>query len=226
MRWASGFLAAGTTAAVQRIRVLIADDHPLFRDGIARAIADRPELELVGTAADGRAALEGIRTLAPDVAVLDLRMPGLDGLDVLRAVTRDGLVTRVLLLSASAEGSVAYAGIQAGASGFLTKDTDRDAICDAVTAAARGESVLDPRLQDAMMKEIRAQAPDAGPRLTAREREVLLLISSGLTAPAIAARLVVSVPTVKTHMASLYAKLGVSDRAAAVAEAMRRGLLE
>ena len=217
---------AARTRTVAPIRVLIADDHPLFREGIARAIGERAEFELIDEAVDGRAALEGIRRLRPDVAVLDVRMPGLDGIQVVEALVREKIGTKVLLLSAWTDGSVAYAGIQAGAAGYLTKDTDREEICDAVLAAANGETVLDPQLQAAVLGEIRARAPQPEPGLTAREQQVLALIAEGLTAPSIAAQLVVSVPTVKSHMATLYGKLGVSDRAAAVAEAMRRGILE
>jgi two-component system, NarL family, nitrate/nitrite response regulator NarL len=212
---------------MERVRVVIADDHPVFRDGIARAVRERPDLELVGAASGGREALDLLREHRPLVAVVDLRMPDVDGLQVVQAVQREELGTRVLLLSASTEGAVALTGIEAGAAGYLTKDRDREAICDAVQAIARGESVLDPALQGAVLGEIRQRGAAAGgPKLTPREREVLVLIATGLTAPAIAQRLVVSVPTVKTHLASLYDKLGVSDRAAAVAEGMRRGLLE
>ncbi len=210
-----------------RATVVIADDHPLYREGLARALSGRPDLELVGEAGDGRAALEMIHRLSPDVAVLDMSMPGLRGLEVVESLTRDGASTRVLVLSAAVESSLVYAAVAAGAAGYWSKDADRTAICDAIAAVARGERVLDPSLQSGVFAEIHAREVDVGrPVLTAREREILLLIAEGKTAPAIGKQLFLSTATVKTHLAHLYEKLGVGDRAAAVAEAMRRGLVE
>lgn len=211
----------------KRATVLIADDHPLYREGLARAVSSRPDLELVGEAGDGRTALERIRQLAPDVAVLDMLMPGLRGLEVVEALARDDLPTRVLVLSAAVESSLVYAAVAAGAAGYWSKDAQRDAICDAIAAVARGERVLDPSLQSGVFSEIHAREVDTDrPVLTSREQEILVCIAQGKTAPTIGAELYLSTATVKTHLAHLYEKLGVSDRAAAVAEAMRRGLLE
>ena len=213
--------------AEPRVTVLIADDHPLFRDGIARAVRGRPDLELVAEVADGRTALERIRELAPAVAVLDLRLPDLDGLEVLNAVRRDALPTRVLMLSATTEGPTVFKAISGGAAGYLSKSSDRTAVCDAVAAVARGDTVLDPALQAGLLDEVRILGvADARPVLSPREAEVLSLLAEGLSAPAIGRRLFLSTATVKTHLGHLYEKLGVSDRAACVAEAMRRGLLE
>jgi two-component system nitrate/nitrite response regulator NarL len=211
----------------RRVTVVVADDHPLFRDALERAVRGRPEFELVATAADGRQALDRIRELAPDVAVLDLRLPGLDGLQILNAVRRDALATRALILSATGEPQVVYGALQVGAAGYFLKGAERDAILDAIAAIARGGTVIAPELQADVFTEIRLRGTgEERPILTAREREVLALTAEGLSAPQIAQRLIVAVPTVKTHQARLYEKLGVSDRAAAVAEAMRRGLLE
>jgi two-component system nitrate/nitrite response regulator NarL len=211
----------------KRATVLIADDHPLYREGLARAISGRPDLELVCEVSDGRTALEQIQQLAPDVAVLDMRMPELRGLEVVEALTRDGSPTRVLVLSAAIESSLVYAAVAAGAAGYWSKDAERDAICDAIAAVARGARVLDPSLQSGVFSEIHAREVDTGrPVLTSREHEILRCIAEGKTAPAIGAELYLSTATIKTHLAHLYEKLGVSDRAAAVAEAMRRGLLE
>ena len=213
--------------APERVTVLVADDHPLFRDGIARAVKDRPDLELVGEAADGRAALDGIRELAPAVAIVDLRLPDLDGMDILNAVKRDGLATRILMLSASTEGPLVFQAVSAGAAGYLSKNADRTAVCDAVAAIARGESVLDPGVQSGLFAEVRSRGvTDQRPVLTQREGEILRLIAEGKSAPDISRELFLSTATVKTHLGHLYEKLGVSDRAACVAEAMRRGLLE
>ena len=210
-----------------RVSVVVADDHPLFREGIERAVRERPDLELLGVAADGREALERIRELAPRVAVLDLRLPELDGLQVLNALTRDKLDTRVLMLSASGEPEVVYRAVQAGAAGYFRKEADRDAILDAIAAVGAGRTAVDPELQAGVFDQIRLRGTgEERPILTAREREVLTLLAEGLSGPQIAERLIVALPTVKTHQARLYDKLGVSERAAAVAEAMRRGLLE
>jgi two-component system nitrate/nitrite response regulator NarL len=210
-----------------RVRVVVADDHPLFREGIERAVRERPELELTGSAQDGRSALALIRELQPAVAVLDLRLPGLDGLQILNAITRDGVRTRVLILSASGDPELVYRAVQGGAAGYFRKEADRHMILDAISAVARGGTVIDPSLQAGVFDQIRLRGTDEDrPILTAREREVLALMAEGLSGPQIADRLIVALPTVKTHQARLYEKLGVSERAAAVAEAMRRGLLE
>jgi two-component system nitrate/nitrite response regulator NarL len=210
-----------------RVRVLVADDHPLFREGIERAVRERPDLELVGSATEGREALRLIRDLDPRVAVLDLRLPGLDGLQILNALTRDGVGARVLFLSASGDPELVYRAVQGGAAGYFRKEADRHAILDAIAAVARGQTVIDPQLQAGVFEQIRVRGTgEERPILTAREREVLTLMAEGLSGPQIADRLIVALPTVKTHQARLYEKLGVSERAAAVAEAMRRGLLE
>jgi two-component system nitrate/nitrite response regulator NarL len=209
-----------------RVSVLVAEDHPLFREAVTRAVKERPELELVGEAADGRSALEEIRRLHPQVAVLDWKMPDLDGLQVLRAVDRDGLATRIVLLSAFLDGALAYEAVAAGAAAYLTKDADRRRIQETVLAVSRGETVLAPEIQAGIATEIRQRGRSEGPALSEREREVLGHIAEGRSAPEIGRRLFLSPATVKGHLQNLYEKLGVNDRAAAVAEAMRRGLLE
>ena len=210
-----------------RVTVLVADDHPLFREGVARAVRERPDLELVGQVGDGRAALAGIRELSPAVAVVDLRLPEVDGVGIANAVARDGLATRVLVLSAFTDPRLVYEAMSAGAAGFFSKDADREAVLDAVAAVARGESRVEPRLQSALFAEMRERArDDERPLLTPREREVLGLMAEGLSAPAIGRRLYLATATIKSHQARIYEKLGVSDRAAAVAAAMRAGLLE
>jgi two-component system nitrate/nitrite response regulator NarL len=214
------------SAAVPRLRVLVADDHPLYRKAVAEAVRSRAQLEFAGDAADGRQALDAIRAQQPDVAVIDADMPGLDGFAVLNAVTRDGLPTRVLLLTADADVGRARAAIGAGAAGCLFKDTDEDGLCDAIVAVGRGEIVLAPGVSPAAANEPANRNCRDRPALSAREREVLTLIADGLSAPEIAERLVLSTATVRTHLQHLYAKLGVCERAAAVAEAMRRGTLE
>ena len=210
-----------------RVSVVVADDHPLFREGIERAVRERPDLELVGAAADGREALDRIRELEPQVAVLDVRLPQLDGLQVLNALTRDGSPTRVLFLSASGDPELVYRAVQSGAAGYFRKEADRDAILNGIAAVAGGRTAIEPELQSGVFDQIRLRGTgDERPILTVREREVLTLMAEGLSGPQIAEQLIVALPTVKTHQTRLYEKLGVSERAAAVAEAMRRGLLE
>ena len=153
-------------------------------------------------------------------------MPGVDGIRVLNAVERDGIETRVVFLSAYLDSAVVYRALAAGAAGYLSKDSNRQSICDAVAAVARGDAVFAPEIQGGIAREIRMRENDGRPTLTPREREILNLTAEGCTAPEIGRRLYLSPTTVKTHLQHLYEKLGVSDRAAAVAEAMRRGLLE
>jgi two-component system nitrate/nitrite response regulator NarL len=191
-----------------------------------RAVGDQPALEVVGSAGNGREALDGIRELRPDVALLDVKMPQLDGIGVVRAVTREELPTRVVFLSAYVDSAVAYRALAAGAAGFLSKESPSQAVCDAIVAASRGETVMSPEVQSGIAEEIRLRAAPERLSLSARENEVLVLIADGLSAPDIGKRLHLSPATVKGHLKSLYEKLGVSERAAAVAEAMRRGLLE
>ena len=211
----------------ERVTVLVADDHPIYREGIVRAIKDRPELELVGEAGDGRQALEQVRRLTPQVAVLDIRMPGLDGTQVLAAMRREGLRTEVLFLSAFMEPELAYKTVAAGAKGYLSKESSRQEVCEAIVTIARGGTALAAQAQAGLAEQIQERERSGGPpQLTPREQEVLRLVSEGYSAPDIGKHIHLSTTTVKSHLHSLYEKLGVSDRAAAVAEAMRRGMLE
>lgn len=213
--------------SAKRVRVFVADDHPIYREGIVRAIKERPDLELVGEAGDGREALESIKKLIPDVAVLDIRMPELEGTQVLSALKRDGVATEVVFLSAFMESELAYKTVAEGARGYLSKESSRQEICDAIVTVARGGTALAPEAQAGLAQQIQQREREAGrPELTARENEVLGMIAEGLSAPEIGRQIHLSPTTVKTHLHTLYEKLGVSDRAAAVAEAMRRGLLE
>ncbi|HZR93491.1 MAG TPA: response regulator transcription factor [Gaiellaceae bacterium] len=210
----------------RKVRVVVADDHPLYREGVVRALTASGRVEVVAEAEGGREALERIREHAPDVALLDYKLPDLDAVSVVHAVTRDGLETRVLLLSAFTDSGLVYEAMQTGAAGYLPKEAKRDDIVDAVLACARGETVLPPELTAGLVTEIRMRRSSDAPALTVREREILVLIASGHSLPEIAKQLHLGLTTVKTHVQHLYEKLGVSDRAAAVAEAMRRRLIE
>ncbi len=213
-------------SSATRVRVVVADDHPFFRDGVARGLVHSGRIEVVAEAADGREALAAIRRDDPDVALVDYEMPDVDGLGVVRAAVRDGLRTRVLLLSAHTDSSVVYQALQEGAAGYLAKDAKRAEIVEAVLAVARGRTVVPAELAAGLAGEIRIRAKDQGPVLSERERQVLQAFARGLSVPQVAGELFIGVSTVKTHTQRLYEKLGVSDRAAAVAEGMRRGLVE
>jgi two-component system nitrate/nitrite response regulator NarL len=206
--------------------VVVGDDHPVYREGIVRALNNSGRTEVVEAVGDGQAALAAIHQHQPDVALLDYKMPGLDGIAVAHAVTRDGLPTRVLLLSATTDGPVVYRAIQDGAAGYLSKESDRDEIVAAVVACARGDKVLPPELVTSLATQVHRQAQYQGPVLSEREHEILRLIADGKTVPQMATDLFLAQTTIKTHIRRLYEKLGVSDRGAAVAYAMRNHLLE
>ncbi len=210
----------------EKVRVVVGDDHPMFREGVVRALVMSGEVDVVAEADDGATALEFIKAHRPDVALLDYRMPKMDGAQVAAAVRRDELSTRVLLLSAHDESAIVYHALAEGVAGFLPKESSRTEILNAVLACAKGRDVLSPALAEGLAAEIRRRAEPSAPALSPREREVLRLIADGMSIPAIASQLFLAPSTVKTHVQRLYEKLGVGDRAAAVAEAMRRGLLE
>lgn len=209
-----------------RTRVLVADDHPVYLDGLARLFEQHPSIELVGVATDGAHALKDLRRTVPDVAVLDLRLPGLDGIAIIEALERDGMPTRGIIISAFEDSATVYRAIAAGARAYLLKVVSGETVCDTVLAVAGGATVIPPDLQTGFAEELRRRhAEPEGAKLTARELDVLRLAADGLSIKDIAAELFVGVTTVKTHLQHVYDKLGVSDRGAAVAAGMRRGLL-
>ena len=206
------------------IRLLIADDHPVVRDGLTGMFSAEPEIEVVGEACDGAEAVRMAWLLRPDVILMDLRMPGMDGASAIGELARRGSSARVLVLTTYDTDEHVVSAIEAGATGYLLKDAPRAELLRAVQAAARGEAVLAPAVASRLMGRVRA--PDTGPEsLSQRELEVLGLVAGGNTNKEAAARLFISEATVKTHLLHIYAKLGVSDRAAAVAEAFHRGVL-
>lgn len=203
------------------ITLLVVDDHPVVRDGLTGMLASDPEIDVVGQAADGAEAVRVARALRPDVILMDLRMPGTDGVTAIAELARLGLPSRVLVLTTYDTDAYVVPAIEAGATGYLLKDAPRDELLRAVRAVARGESVLAPAVAGRLMNRVRT--PGAGP-LTARELQVLQLVAAGRSNHEAAAELFISEATVKTHLLNVYAKLGVGDRAAAVAEAFHRGL--
>lgn len=205
------------------VRVLVADDHPPHRDDIARAIGYRDGLSLDGVVADGREALHAMRDRRPHVCIAAVALAGLGGVDLAGCVVEEDLGTQVLLVSATPE--VVYEAVAAGAAGYLLRGALPDSVCAAVEAVARGETVLDGAAQAALARCIRERTGHSRTVLSEREREVLTLTAEGLSAPQIGAVIHLSPTTVKSHLHRAYSKLGVSDRAAAVAVAIRSGLL-
>jgi two-component system nitrate/nitrite response regulator NarL len=217
---------ARSAARPDPVRVLVAERQPLFREAIARAIRQRVSLKLVSELGDGCAALEAVERESPDVAIIDLRLPGLDGLRVLNAVIRDELRTRVLLLAPARAAGGAYDALAAGAAGWLSKVADDRELYAAIITVACGGIALTPDVQTAIALEIRRRAARGAPLLDDRERSVLVLLAEGRSAQEIGTELHLSTGTVKSSLLKLYKRLGVSERAAAVAVALRRGLID
>jgi two-component system nitrate/nitrite response regulator NarL len=213
--------SVGTT-----VRVVVVDDHPFFRDGVTRGLQNSGQIRVVAEAGDGREGLAVIEQEHPDVALVDYQMPDMDGLELVHAVVRDKLPTRIILLSAVTDSAVVFRAMEEGASGYLSKDARRADIVDAVLRVAKGHTVVPPELAGALVDQIRLRAQSDVPVLSDRERQVLSAFARGLSIPQTAAELYLGASTIKTYTQRLYEKLGVSDRAAAVAEAMRQGLLD
>jgi DNA-binding NarL/FixJ family response regulator len=204
------------------ISVLLVDDQELFRSGVGIILGAQPGIEVVGSAGTGEEAVRMADELTPDVILMDLRMAGMDGVTAIAELVRRGVPSRVLVLTTYDTDSHVLPAIEAGATGYLLKDAPRAELLRAVRAAARGEAVLSPSVAARLMNRLRT--PAAGP-LSPRELEVLQLVAAGNTNREAAARLFITEATVKTHLINIYAKLDVSDRASAVAEAYNRGLL-
>ena len=211
------------------IRLLIVDDHPIVRDGLRGVLDGEAGFVVVGEAADGRQALTRAAELSPGVILMDLRMPTMGGVEAIQHLRATAPQIRVLVLTTYDTESDVLPAIEAGATGYLLKDAPREDLIRAVRAAAEGQPVLAPTVAQRLMTRLQTPAPAAteavSEALTDRELEVLRLVSSGATNREAARKLFISEATVKTHLLHTYAKLGVRDRAAAVAEAYKRGLL-
>ena len=190
-------------AATEKVRVVVGEDHPLFRDGLVRALTSSGSVDVVAEADDGIAALALIKTHLPHVALLDYRMPGMDGAKVAAAVRRDELPTRVLLLSAHDEAAIVFHALAEGAAGFLPKESTKTEIVNGVLDCARGRDVVSPVLAAGLAGEIRRRGEAQPPALSPREREVLNFIAQGCSIPTIAAELYLAPSTVKTHVQRL-----------------------
>jgi two-component system, NarL family, response regulator YdfI len=215
------------------IHILIADDHLIVRQGLRLILETAEDLELVGEAADGAEAVRLAAELQPDVILMDLRMPGMDGLTAIEHLQAAQPHIAVVILTTFNEDDLMMRGLRAGARGFLLKDTDRETLFRAIRAAARGETLLKPEIMARLLSygnhapPASERAPAAsGPALTDREREVLVEVARGERSKEIAAHLGITERTVKAHLDSIYNKLGVDSRAAAVSIALQRGLLK
>ncbi|MHC5260694.1 response regulator [Streptomyces sp. UC4497] len=205
-----------------KLRVVVVDDHTVMRAGVVALLAPEPGIEVVGEADDGRSGVALVEELRPDVALLDLRMPGLDGVAATERIVAGPSRTRVLILTTYDTDTEIERAVEAGAIGYLLKDTTREQLVDAIRSAARGETVLAPRVAQKLVAKLRRPTQTA---LTAREVDVLTAVADGLSNPDIAKRLVIGEATVKTHLLRIFAKLDVSDRTRAVVVAMERGVL-
>ena len=211
------------------IRVLVVDDQPLVRSGFRMVIEERPDLELAGEATDGVQALELARELEPDVILMDVRMPNLDGVEATRRLVESGTQARILVLTTFDLDEYVYAAIRAGASGFLLKDVEPADLVDAIRVVAAGNSLFGPAATERLVARFAQQpAPDAArslDELTEREKEILALLATGLSNAELAERLFLSETTVKTHVSSILRKLRVRDRVQAVIAAYDAGLV-
>ncbi|MFB9927732.1 response regulator [Amycolatopsis halotolerans] len=204
------------------ISLLIVDDHPVVRDGLRGMFGADPRFEVVGEAADGADAVTAGEELRPDVILMDLRMPGTDGVTAIKELAKRGVPARILVLTTYDTDSDVLPAIEAGATGYLLKEAPREELFRAVEAAAQGQAVLSPTVATRLMGQLRQPAADP---LSEREVEVLQLIAKGATNRRAAEQLFISQATVKTHLLHVYAKLGVNDRAAAVAAGFAQGYL-
>jgi DNA-binding NarL/FixJ family response regulator len=204
------------------IRVLLADDHGVIRDGLGRLIEALPDVELAGVAADGEQAVDRARALRPDVVLMDLEMPRLDGIQATRRILEERPETAVLVLTSFSDRPRIMGALEAGACGYLLKDVSSDEVAEGIRAAARGESPLDPRAARTVLAARREPDPLEG--LSAREREVLALLVEGMANKLIARRLGISEKTVKAHLTRIFRVLDVTDRTQAALWAERRGL--
>lgn len=204
------------------VRVLVVDDHPVVRAGLRGMLAADPHIAVVGEAGSGDEALARVEQEAPDVVLMDLRMPGTDGVTATARITAAHRGVRVLILTTYDTDTDILRAVEAGATGYLLKDTPRDELTAAVHAAARGETVLAPPVAARLVTRMRGPEPS---RLTARETQVLAAVARGLSNAEVGRELFIGEATVKTHLLRVFGKLGVDDRTAAVTVAMERGIL-
>lgn len=215
-------MTADTTTPTP-LRIILADDHTVMRAGLVALLSSEPTVEIVGEAGNGREAVRLVEQLRPDVAMLDLRMPVLDGVGATLEIVAGEAPTRVLILTTYDTDADIERGVEAGATGYLLKDATREQLVEAIHSASRGETVLAPRVAQRLVARMRRPVPVT---LTARESEVLRAVADGLSNVEIGRRLFIGEATVKTHLLRIFAKLDVNDRTRAVVVAMNAGLLK
>jgi NarL family two-component system response regulator YdfI len=207
------------------LRILVADDHLVVREGLRAILETAPDLTLVGEAADGAEAVRLAGELSPDVVLMDLRMPGVDGIEAIRQIKARYPAVEIVILTTYDDDATIVRGLRAGARGYLLKDAGRRVLFEAIRAAARGESLLPPAVVEKVVAHLEEPRPVEAGGLSEREREVLELLATGAANKEIAARLHIAERTVKAHVTGIFNKLGVNSRAEAVAVALRSGLL-
>ncbi len=213
---------AGEAGQPARVRVVLVDDHPVVRAGILGMLGAEPDIEVVGEASTGREALRVVAAVLPDVVLMDLRMPDLDGVEATRALRQRENPPRVVILTTYDTDADILRAVEAGATGYLLKDAPRQELAEAVRAAARGQTVLSPPVAAKLVSRMRGTDASA---LTSREIDVLDLVARGLTNAQIGRALLIAEATVKTHLLRAFAKLGVDDRTAAVTTAISMGII-
>lgn len=207
---------------MKKLSILIADDHPVVRDGLRGMLESQPDFEVVGEAADGAQAIKLVEELRPEIVLMDLRMPQVDGVTAIREIKNGQAETQILVLTTYDSDADILPAIEAGATGYLLKDSSREELYGAIRATARGDTVLAPSVAARLVGQMRAPAEE---RLSSRELEVLQLVAEGASNKDIASRLHISQATVKSHLIHIFGKLGVSDRTAAVTVALQRGIM-
>lgn len=207
---------------MNKTSLIIVDDHPVVREGLKGMLNSQPDLHVCGEASDGSSAVALAAQLQPDVVLMDLRMPGSDGVSAIKAIKAQNIPTHILVLTTYDSDADIIPAIEAGATGYLLKDTPTDELARAIRAAARGQSVLAPTVATRLMKRMRTPAHN---KLSGREIEVLNLVSQGLSNKQISRQLHISQATVKTHLIHIFKKLEVDDRTAAVTAALKEGIL-
>ena len=212
----------------ESIRVLIVDDHPIVRQGLATVLEQEEDIAVVGQAADGVEAVAQARDLLPDIILMDLQMPQMDGVEAITQILGDELDTHIIILTTFATDDYIFRGIEAGARGYLLKDSPPDEVVKAIRTVQRGDSLIEPRVASRLLDRLGqlSHPPAPGSVLSKREIEVLQLMSTGAANKDIASQLLIGQSTVKTHIVRIFSKLGVNGRTEAVAEAVKKGIIQ
>ncbi len=212
----------------ESIRVLIVDDHPIVRQGLATVLAQQEDIAVVGQAANGVEAVDQARELLPDIILMDLQMPEMDGVEAITKILADELDTHIIILTTFATDDYIFRGIEAGARGYLLKDSPPDEVVKAIRTVHRGDSLIEPRVASRLLDRLGQLSHPPPPEsvLSKREIEVLQIMSTGAANKEIASQLVIGQSTVKTHIVRIFSKLGVNGRTEAVSEAVKKGIIQ